>query len=83
MATHNVLATGGLAPDQRLLGITSPHLLKANGAVAFDLFAVLVLLWAIAGLIGGRGRIGKDVPEFVAEQGELVDVGIRGPEDRL
>lgn len=41
--THDVLATSGLAPDQRLLSIPSPHLLKAYGAVAFDFFAIPVL----------------------------------------
>ena len=79
--TYNVLATSSLAPDQGLLGIPSLHILEANGTVAVGCFSVLVLPWA--GLVGGRGRVGEDAAEFGAEQSELVDVRIRGPEDGL
>lgn len=41
--THDILATRGLAPDQRLLSIPSPHLFETYWAVTFDFFAILVL----------------------------------------
>lgn len=81
--THDVLATCGPAPDQRLLGISILHLFEADGAVAVNSLAVLVFFRTGAGLVGGGGRIGEDVPEFSAQQCELVDVCIGGPEDRL
>lgn len=81
--THDILATCGPAPDQRLLGIPILHLLEADWAVAVDSLAVLVLFRAGAGVVCGRGRIGEDVPELGAQQCELVDVGIGGAEDRL
>lgn len=83
----NVVATGGAAPDDVVGDGGEFH--DADGAVAFDGFAVAVVVGGggVAGVGGGGGGVwggrgsGEDGGEFGGEEGELIGEGGWGFED--
>lgn len=72
----DVLSTCSRAPHNILLAGSRLHLLEADGAIALNGLAVLVVRMSVAAsrLVRGKGRIGEDVSQLGAQEGQLVDV---------